>query len=150
MGIEVYHGIIPDLNPEMPPSEVPKTTLFTVYCYLNPKTKRHNKRMRCEFTDKDGNKCTHIQKKTLNFFDHLRTHTNEKPFLCPVQGCKMEFSQSSNLNKHLKKLHSSHGHSGKVNLGKRSRYDLGDSRYDLGDFSDENENYKIANFANLY
>ena len=34
-------------------------------------------------------------------FDHLRIHTKEKPYCCPVYDCNRKFTQQSNLNKHL-------------------------------------------------
>jgi uncharacterized Zn-finger protein len=32
----------------------------------------------------------------------MRTHTNERPFKCPVLGCTDAFKQYSNQMKHLK------------------------------------------------
>ena len=34
-------------------------------------------------------------------FDHLRYHSGEKPYICPVQTCLKKFTQKSNMKKHL-------------------------------------------------
>lgn len=33
--------------------------------------------------------------------DHVRTHSQSKPFQCPFPNCKKAFAQNSNLKKHL-------------------------------------------------
>jgi len=36
---------------------------------------------------------------------HLHSHSGEKPFGCPMQGCEKKFSEKGNLNVHIKNSH---------------------------------------------
>ena len=56
--------------------------------------------MKCDYPD-----CPMNFRKWHNFYDHLRIHTNERPYSCPYavqKNCKLTFTQKSNLNKHVK------------------------------------------------
>lgn len=55
---------------------IPSTRQFTIYKYLNPKSGRFLTLLSCDFCDK-------CFKKWHNFFDHLRIHTEERPYKCP-------------------------------------------------------------------
>ncbi len=75
---------------------VPNTRSFSHIKFFNPKTGRTSNIYSC-----DQEYCGMYFRKWNNLFDHLRTHTLEKPYICPVEGCGMTFSQASNQKKHL-------------------------------------------------
>ena len=47
--------------------------------------------------------CEKQFKRMCNYKDHVRVHTQERPFSCPV--CGFGFSQMGNMTRHAKKLH---------------------------------------------
>ncbi len=49
----------------------------------------------------DHGTCLKIFRKWHNLFDHLRVHTGERPYECPVAGCGFTFNQISNQKKHI-------------------------------------------------
>ena len=70
--------------------------------YLFEKHKKYKKDFRvyvCMHTD-----CQHFHSNLNKFFDHLRSHTKEKPFRCS-HGCDKSFSQIGNLKKHIEDTH---------------------------------------------
>ena len=65
-------------------------------------TKRTVKVLMCTMKMcKSGQHCNKTFRKWHNFFDHLRMHTGERPFVCPYEGCSEKFTQRANLNKHI-------------------------------------------------
>mmetsp|Transcript_12155 Transcript_12155/g.12000 ORF Transcript_12155/g.12000 Transcript_12155/m.12000 type:complete len:124 (+) Transcript_12155:63-434(+) len=78
----------------------PETNQFALYKYYNKRSRRYVHFKKCFH-----NGC---QKKAFtkwhNFLDHLRKHTNQKPFKC--SHCDQEFTQKSNLKKHSVTVHS--------------------------------------------
>lgn len=77
-------------------AHVPNTRDFSHITFFNPETSRTSNIYSC-----DQEYCGMYFRKWNNLFDHLRTHTLEKPYICPVEGCGMTFSQASNQKKHL-------------------------------------------------
>jgi hypothetical protein len=84
---KTFHGISKSRH-------IPNTNHFKILKYLHPETKRMRRIMECQY-------CKKQFRKRCNFFDHLRIHTNEKPFVCDIPGCGKSFSQSANLQKHI-------------------------------------------------
>ena len=83
----------------------PRSRDFRIIKYRNPHTRRDLRILLC-----DHENCNKIFRKFHNFYDHLRIHTGEHPFACPLEDpmypggkCTSRFTQKSNLNKHITK-----------------------------------------------
>lgn len=85
-----------DLKSVQIKKHVPTTKKFRIFTFKNPKSKRYIKVLKCDHDD-----CGKNFRKWHNFFDHLRIHTNERPYTCPLPGCTFSFTQRANLNKHV-------------------------------------------------
>lgn len=77
---------------------IPDSKNFKQVKYLNQHTGRSVSTFVC--LEEHGT-CMKVWKKWHNLFDHLRIHTGERPFECPVMDCRFRFNQSSNQKKHI-------------------------------------------------
>lgn len=75
---------------------VPNTRLFSLLKFHKIKTGRPTLGFSCDYPY-----CGKLFLKWHNLFDHLRIHTGERPFLCPVKGCGIRFNQVANQKKHM-------------------------------------------------
>ena len=91
------HGEALDLEHVNNKMLIPSSKQFTQFqFYKNKKAWKLSTIFSC-----DHAYCGKFFRKLSNMFDHLRIHTGERPFKCPVPGCKMCFNQLSNQKKHL-------------------------------------------------
>ncbi len=66
---------------------------------FNDDTKRAKLYFRCKIRG-----CDSVFRKSCNLRDHFRKHTSMRPFQCEI--CDKQFTQSGNLGRHLKNVHS--------------------------------------------
>lgn len=85
--VTVESGRTFDLRSVQIKKHVPSTKKFRIFTYKNPKSKRYIKVLKC---DHEG--CPKWFRKWHNFFDHLRIHTNERPYVCPHVNCGFSFT----------------------------------------------------------
>ncbi len=74
-----------------------RNKLIKVERFKNKHTNRFVCRIYCRFAN-----CNKVFKKWQNVLDHLRMHTNERPFQCTFPDCGAAFTQRANLYKHGK------------------------------------------------
>jgi hypothetical protein len=80
---------------------VPQSLDYLVYHFQKERqTLRDYRLYKCKLEN-----CTQMMMPSLSkFFDHLRSHSKEKPFVCKY-GCGKSFSQIGNCNKHMEQIH---------------------------------------------
>lgn len=79
---------------------VPKTKQFRIYENRNSMSRKIIRLLCCTHPD-----CSKVFRKWHNFYDHLRIHTKERPYVCNHPNCGLTFTQKANLNKHAE-IHS--------------------------------------------
>ena len=75
-----------------------------VFFYLRNfnKKKQFHRLFQCWYHEKDDHTpCGMVINDLNKFFDHIRTHSLERPFKCTVKSCDITFSQRGNLKRHL-------------------------------------------------
>lgn len=85
--VHVQTGNTFDLKSVQIKKHVPQTKKFKIFTFKNPKSKRYIKILKC-----DHEECGKSFRKWHNFFDHLRIHTNERPYRCLHEGCGFSFT----------------------------------------------------------
>ncbi|CDW79652.1 zinc finger protein zxdc [Stylonychia lemnae] len=75
---------------------IPKIRTFQWIKVFRQQNKRWLSHFLCQYEN-----CDMMMKKWGNLFDHLRSHSHERPFRCPVNYCGKAFTQKSNLEKHM-------------------------------------------------
>ena len=67
---------------------IPDTKNFSLITFISRSTNREAKVFSCDFA-----RCGKFFQNRHNLLDHLRVHTGEKPFECPIDGCTLVFNQ---------------------------------------------------------
>lgn len=75
------------------------------FLYVVPEQFKANQIKRilvCKYKDSGKeSECGHIRTDFGKFFDHLRSHSGERPFTCHYENCNHAFSFKENLKRHL-------------------------------------------------
>ncbi|KAK5110949.1 hypothetical protein LTR62_005487 [Meristemomyces frigidus] len=103
--IEGWEGMIEDMDDtgdSTPASPVPSTPLSAVYSIAETAATSTSKRPKifaCEMCAKTFDRPARVQ-------IHMRSHTNERPFVCSEVGCGKTFLRNEHLTRHTVDVHS--------------------------------------------
>ncbi|TEB37405.1 hypothetical protein FA13DRAFT_1622266 [Coprinellus micaceus] len=97
----------PDDDDRTPIARYPPPTLVPAYIEEPPAAKYE-----CQYCGKGFNRPSSLK-------IHLNSHTGEKPFACPVEGCGRSFSVLSNMRRHAR-VHTQPGDTEKEATGDAS------------------------------
>lgn len=98
-----------DLNPKLfgIKHNEPDCKQFIFYYFITPETSQYSHRLFiCQHSE--NSHLYECGRRFMDFnklFDHLRSHTNHRPYACTEAGCSLKFTQVSNLNRHLYTIH---------------------------------------------
>ena len=98
--VEVILGADFDANETKYKEPLPHSTEFIVFKFSKAnESESHSRIFQCKF----GDNCHRVIQSPSKFYDHLRSHTCERPFVC--HHCDAAFAQKTNLVKHLQHVH---------------------------------------------
>lgn len=66
---------------------VPQTKEFIIFEHRNTLSRKVVRLLSCTYKD-----CGKVFRKWHNFYDHLRIHTKERPYICSHPGCNLSFT----------------------------------------------------------
>ena len=83
--------------------KIPQCDDYEVFEFIKKPNGNIYRLFKCNY--KSPQPCDRYVSNLSKFFDHLRSHTGEKPFLCEVEGCNKSFTQRTNLKQHILEVH---------------------------------------------